>query len=302
MTKVNRPIRRLIRSRRFRQSALANGVAEETAKSYVAGANLAEASAVVGKLRRQGLAVSLAYLPDTDEETETVAELEAALDLFGDGARDIEFSVKPSSLGLRDDPAAATARLRQLALDVERRGGFVTLEMQGPAAFEATMQMWRDVHADVDTLGITLPVEILRSEEEVVALAQTGARIRLCVGSYHVPRGQGIRREQDKSLALVRCLRLTMENGGYAMVASHDPTVIAITQELARRNGIGPDGFEFQMLLGVRPLEQRRLVDIGYHCRTYLPYGAGWFEYLTTRIAARPRTVFNYLRALADKR
>ena len=93
-----------------------------------------------------------------------------------------------------------------------------------------------------------------------------------------------------------------MEGGAYAMLASHDPTVIAIAQELSRRNGLGQDGFEFQMFQGVRPLEQRRLADIGYRSRTYVPFGPAWFEYLTTKIAARPRSAVSYLRAIADKR
>jgi proline dehydrogenase len=52
----------------------------------------------------------------------------------------------------------------------------------------------------------------------------------------------------------------------------------------------------------VRPLEQRRLVDIGHRCRTYVPFGPAWYEYLTAQISARPRAAYNYLRALGDKR
>lgn len=302
MTRVNRPLRRLIRSDRIRSSALATGVAQETAKNYLAGTDLAAAIKVMSKLARQGLDASLAYLPATDEESETLDELLSAIGTLGELGRGVELSVKPSSLGIHDDVAAATERLRTLAVAAQATEALVTVEMQGVDAFDDTLSMWRDVRADVEELGITLPVDIIRSEAELPELARSGARVRLCVGSYRVPRGQAHRGERDKSLALVRCLRTAMEQGGYAMVASHDPTIIAIAQELAVRNGISRSGFEFQMLLGVRPLEQRRLVDIGYTCRTYLPYGPAWFEYLTTRIAARPRSVISYLRALADKR
>lgn len=96
----------------------------------------------------------------------------------------------------------------------------------------------------------------------------------------------------------MRCLRSAMERGGYAMVASHDPTIISIAQELARRNDIEPDGYEHQMFYGVRPLEQRRLVDIGHRCRTYVPFGPAWYGTSTAQISARPRAAYNYLRAL----
>lgn len=36
--------------------------------------------------------------------------------------------------------------------------------------------------------------------------------------------------------------------------------------------------------------------------RTYVPYGPGWFEYLTTQVAVRPRTAYSYLQAVMDKR
>lgn len=174
--------------------------------------------------------------------------------------------------------------------------------MQGAAAYDETLALWRATRTQYPSLGITLGADIRRAERDAAHIAAERGRLRLCVGSYPVPRALGFRTEQDKSLALVRCLRVAMESGAYAMVASHDPTIIAIAQELAWRNRIPADGMEFQMFYGVRPLEQRRLVDIGYRSRTYLPFGPAWFEYLTTRIAARPRTAFNYLRALADKR
>ena len=81
-----------------------------------------------------------------------------------------------------------------------------------------------------------------------------------------------------------------------------DPRIIELAQELALRNGRGPESFEYQMFHGVRPLEQRRLADIGLRCRTYIPFGPGWYGYLATRMAARPRILFSYARALFDKR
>ena len=155
---------------------------------------------------------------------------------------------------------------------------------------------------EADAGGRALASGAARRVAVVGPLADDGARLRLCIGAYPAPRTLGYRREQDKAKALVRCLRSAMERGGYAMVASHDPTIISIAQELARRNDIEPDGYEHQMFYGVRPLEQRRLVDIGHRCRTYVPFGPAWYEYLTAQISARPRAAYNYLRALGDKR
>lgn len=302
MSRLNTAVRRLIRSPRVRGAALRSGAAEEFARSYVAGETIDDAVAVAGILRRQGLDVSLAYLSRSEDGLETPTRLVEALDALGDIAHGAELSIKPSSLGLRSDVAGARSRLDALCDAAGHAGAGVTLEMQGLAEYDETIALWRSARERWAHVGLTLPADIRRSEREARLVASEGGRVRVCVGSYPVPQSAGQRDEQAKSRALVRCLRAVMESGGYAMVASHDPTVIAIAQDLARRNAIGEDGFEFQMFYGVRPLEQRRLVDIGYRSRTYVPFGPAWFEYLTTRVAARPRTLFSYLRAISDKR
>lgn len=302
MGRLHKELRRLIGSPRVRSAALASGVAEEFANGYVAGTGIDALLPVVDKLGGQGLSLALTYLPDPDDEAEAVDRLAESLGRLGDAAAGIELSVKPSQLRLAADPAGARARLAGLCEEAGRAGAVVTLEMQGASCFDNTVGLWRAVRADHPDLGLTLPADIFASERVVGPLADDGARLRLCIGAYPAPRTLGYRREQDKAKALVRCLRAAMERGGYAMVASHDPTIISIAQELARRNDIEPDGYEHQMFYGVRPLEQRRLVDIGHRCRTYVPFGPAWYEYLTAQISARPRAAYNYLRALGDKR
>ena len=56
-----------------------------------------------------------------------------------------------------------------------------------------------------------------------------------------------------------------MAGDGYPMVATHDPRLIAIAGERARHCGRKPDSYEFQMLYGVRPDEQRRLAAARAH-------------------------------------
>ena len=45
----------------------------------------------------------------------------------------------------------------------------------------------------------------------------------------------------------------------------------------AKRNGKG-NGYEFQMLLGVRGPMRRKLAAEGHRTRVYVPYGAKWYE------------------------
>ena len=302
MKRLNSAVRRFIRSSQVKKAALTSGAAEEFASAYVGGHTVGDALRVTETLHNQGLLVSLVYLSSADDEADTPAVLSTLLAEAGDAARGVELSVKPSSLGLREDRASAQSRLLDLCSEADARGAVVTLEMQGTEHYDDTLALWRAVHERFETLGITLPADIRRSERDVTRIAAEQGRVRLCVGSYPVPPAESFRSEREKSLAFVRCIRRAMEDGAYPMVATHDPTIIAITQDLARRNGVGPTNYEHQMFYGVRPLEQRRLTDIGLRSRTYVPFGPGWFEYLTTRISARPRVIFSYLRAIADKR
>ena len=81
------------------------------------------------------------------------------------------------------------------------------------------------------------------------------------------------------------------------MVASHDPRLVAIADSLAAHRAKGT--YEYQMLYGIRPAEQRRLAAAGETVRVYVPYGDEWYGYLMRRLAERPANIAFFLRALA---
>ncbi|MDQ1584841.1 MAG: proline dehydrogenase, partial [Actinomycetota bacterium] len=107
------------------------------------------------------------------------------------------------------------------------------------------------------------------------------------------------RAEVDQSY--VRCLKVLMAGPGYPMVATHDPRLIAITDELVRRNGRERGSYEYQMLYGIRPHEQERLAARGEKMRVYVPYGDEWYGYLVRRMAERPANLVFFLRSVATK-
>jgi len=60
--------------------------------------------------------------------------------------------------------------------------------------------------------------------------------------------------------------------------------------------------YEYQMLFGVRPAEQRRLAGAGETVRVYVPYGVQWYGYLMRRLAERPANLAFFARALAGRK
>jgi proline dehydrogenase len=85
------------------------------------------------------------------------------------------------------------------------------------------------------------------------------------------------------------------------MLATHDPRLVQIGQALALRSGRAKDTFEFQMLLGVRPEEQLRLVSLGHKVRVYVPYGDEWYAYLMRRMAEKPSNLALFMRSLVSR-
>ena len=91
---------------------------------------------------------------------------------------------------------------------------------------------------------------------------------------------------------------------GYRLI-EHPPDRAAVAAhwgvDPARLPGKGKSAFELQMLYGIRPNEQRRLVSAGHTVRIYLPYGSEWYGYLMRRLAERPANLAFFLRAMASK-
>jgi proline dehydrogenase len=77
-------------------------------------------------------------------------------------------------------------------------------------------------------------------------------------------------------------------DNAFTAIATHDERIIEHVIAFTRRNGIGTDRFEFQMLYGVRPQYQIELARAGHRVLVATPYGPHWYHYLMRRLAERP--------------
>ncbi len=93
-----------------------------------------------------------------------------------------------------------------------------------------------------------------------------------------------------------------MAGEGYPMVATHDPRLVDDRRGAgAPATTAGRGRYEYQMLYGIRPDEQRRLAAAGEKVRVYVPYGHEWYGYLMRRLAERPGNLAFFLRSLVSK-
>jgi proline dehydrogenase len=152
------------------------------------------------------------------------------------------------------------------------------------------------VRAKTAAVGVVVQSYLRRTESDVPGLLAAGCRLRLCKGAYKEPPDVAFPAKSDVDANYVRCMKLLLPSGIYHGIATHDPHMIAATEQFAGERGISKSAFEFQMLYGIRTDLQRDLVKRGYNMRVYIPYGRDWFPYFMRRLAERPANMFFFVK------
>ena len=299
-------------SRRVRRVITIAPVTAGVVRRFVAGEKASDALAVVRQLVGEGLAVTLDYLGEDTTDPEQAAsvaqeyvsliELLEAAALTAGGRTEV--SVKPTAVGLglaEHGEKTAAENIRRICTAARSAGTTVTLDMEDHTRVDATLRLVEQVRMDFPDLGCVVQSYLRRTPGDCEALAVAGSRVRLCKGAYSAPDGVALaaRSEVDRNYA--RCMRILLDGDGYPMLATHDPRLIAIAQSRASTLGRAASSFEYQMLYGIRPDEQRRLAGAGAKVRVYVPYGNDWYGYLVRRLAERPANLTFFLRALRSR-
>jgi len=280
-------------------------VTRPVVRRFIAGDDITAALTVTGELLADGRLVTLDHLgEDVTEPGQADATVRAyvdALKLLADkGFTDrAEVSVKLSAVGRQLGASMALDNARRICAAAAEAGATVTLDMEDHTTTDATLAILRDLRREFPWTGAVLQAYLRRTEADCRELASEGSRIRLCKGAYKEPAAAAFQDRSEVDKSYVRCLKILMGGAGYPMVASHDPRLIRIAGQLATAAGRAPDSFEYQMLYGIRPAEQRRIAASGARMRVYLPYGDQWYGYFMRRLAERPANLAFFLRSLA---
>ncbi|GAB2752714.1 proline dehydrogenase family protein [Salinifilum aidingensis] len=298
------------RSPRMRHLVEANPLTSAVVDRFVAGTTTEQAVAAVHRLVDQGMTVSLDHLGegtvDRERAAETVRAYEQVLGALRAGglAEHAEVSVKLSAVGqflVRDGEKLALDNARAICEAAAAAGTTVTLDMEDHTTIDSTLGILRDLRVDFPWVGAVLQAYLSRTEGDCRDLATSGARVRLCKGAYSEPASVAFQQRHEVDRSYVRCLRVLMAGNGYPMVATHDPRLVPIASDLAERCGRGPADFEYQMLYGIRPEEQRRIVAEGNRLRVYVAYGEDWYGYFMRRLAERPANLGFFARSLITR-
>jgi proline dehydrogenase len=311
MSLLRQPILLLARSQGIKKLVSTMPVSSGIVTSYVPGETTADAVGATAGLVDDGLRVTLDYLgEDTTDAAQADATVAAYKELLAElSARGLagraEVSVKLSAIGqfLPDSGhKVALENARDICRAARNAGTTVTLDMEDHTTTDSTLAILRELRKDFPETGAVLQAMLHRTEADCRALAHEGSRVRLCKGAYMEPEEVAFQDRVEVDKAYVRCLKVLLGGQGYPMIATHDPRMIQIASSLASRYGRQPGTYEFQMLYGIRPEEQKRLAAAGETVRVYIPYGTEWYGYLMRRLAEKPQNLAFFARSLISKK
>ena len=279
---LRRPLLLLSRSEKIKDLVSSMPVSGGIVARFVPGESTGAAVNATQELIDSGLHVSLDFLGedtlDREQADKTVeAYLEMLAALVEQGlARNAEVSVKLSAIGQAlagEGEKIALENARTICHAARNAGTTVTLDMEDHTTTDSTLGILRELRKDFPETGAVLQSYLYRTEGDCRSLAYEGSRVRLCKGAYKEPESVAFQDKRDVDKSFVRCLKVLMAGGGYPMIASHDPRMVDIAGALATRYGRTQGSYEYQMLYGIRPDEQRRLARAGDKVRVYIPYG-----------------------------
>ena len=275
-------------------------------RRFMPGETLDDALAAAVPLERVGITTMYTRL---GENLESLAEAQAVVDHYlevldrikASGMRG-EISVKPTQLGLDHDADTCLAHLVTLADHAAETGSYLWVDMEGSDYTEATIVLYERLRAVAPQTGICLQAYLRRTAADIARLLPLDPAIRLVKGAYDEPAAIAFRDKSgvDSSFAGL-AVGFLLEGKGRPIklgLGTHDVGLIEQIAEQVAQSGIGRDGYEVQMLYGIREDQQKRLQTAGYQVRSLIAYGEHWYPWYMRRLAERPANVWFALRQI----
>lgn len=269
-----------------RKLALSTPVVRDVAWRFVAGEDLPAGLSVIRTLNAKGIKGTLSrvgtHVRSEEEAIAAADEAIAALRELRAAGLDSHLSVKLTQIGLDIRPELCRAQLRRV-LDCARDvGTFVRIDMEESGYVEATIGLFEEMREayGAEQVGIVLQSYLRHRRDDLGRLAAARSRIRLVKGGYWESADVVYRAKRDVDGAFFADIERLLHEGRHPAIATHDPAAIGVACGVAASTGLAKDALEFQMLYGVRPDLQDRLVRDGHVVRCYVPYGGQWYEYV----------------------
>ncbi|HEV7785407.1 MAG TPA: proline dehydrogenase family protein [Thermoanaerobaculia bacterium] len=281
-------------------------IVRRVASRYVAGETLEDAVRVIRTLNQEGAMATVDVLgEEVSEREKALAATDENLRAFAAIEReklDANVSIKPTLLGLKIDEGFCRDNIGRIAEAAKAQGNFVRIDMEDESTTDATLRIYRDLHARHGNVGCVLQAYMRRTLQDIADLPAEGASVRLCKGIYIEPRKVAWKGYETVRANYVSALEKLILRGVYVGIATHDEYLACEATALLDKHGVPRDRYEFQMLLGVDDELRRILLAAGHRLRVYVPYGRDWYPYSMRRLRENPEVARHVLKAfLAGK-
>jgi proline dehydrogenase len=270
--------------------AVPRALVQRLSSRYIAGPTLDDAARVVRRLNAKGKAATVDVLGEEirspDEARAIARQYHDVLARLDEDGLDGTVSVKLTGLGLDLDVDLCRENLEAVVADAASRGRFVRIDMEDSSTTDRTLALHRELRdGGHENVGVVLQAYLRRTLADVPGLEN----VRLCKGIYVEAPAIAFREDDAVRESFLQCLEALVAQGTYVGIATHDEYLIGEALRIVREAALAPDGYEFQMLLGVRPDRADDLVAAGHKLRVYVPYGTHWYEYSVRRLQENPK-------------
>ncbi|MFF7530964.1 proline dehydrogenase family protein [Streptomyces bobili] len=297
------------RSDRMRRLISAAPVTKQVVDRFIPGEAVDDIVPIIEELTGRGLELTMDVVGEDITTPEQAAAARDAYLALVDRLKElqlgerVEMSVKLSMFGqaLEGGHELALANVRPVVEAAAAIGTTVTLDAEDHTTLDSMFAIHEALREDHPQTGCVIQAYLFRTEADARRLAANGSRVRLVKGAYKEPAEVAHQQKHEIDKAYVRILKVLIEGEGYPMIGSHDPRLISIAQELARKAGRKPDEYEFQMLYGIRGEEHLRLAAEGHRMRVYTAYGTDWYGYFMRRLAEKPANLRFFVRSMLTK-
>jgi proline dehydrogenase len=285
----------LSESKSLRHFAESSSIGQKMSRRFVAGTTVEELLQATEAVNKLGIRVSVDNLGENvtsrDEALHSCKLYHQLLDEIDKRKLDANVSLKLTHMGLDVDEKLACGIVNELLDHALQIKNFIRVDMEGSPYTQRTLDFTRQLHrrpGAAGHIGTVLQSYMRRTEDDAKSLCAEGIRIRLCKGAYKEPPEIAFQPKPEVDANYVKVAKYLMKSGTFHGMATHDERIINELKDYARKEGVPPSAFEFQMLYGIRRDLQEALVKEGWGMRVYIPFGTEWYPYLMRRLAERP--------------
>lgn len=240
------------------------------------------------------LGENISRIEEAEEVTRHYFEV---LDKVAAAGLDAHVSVKPTQLGLDQDPAVCRRNLERILERTEQRNNFLWIDMESSPYVDPTLDIYRHGRTRSAKIGLAVQAYLYRTMADIESLIPLGCAIRVVKGAYLEPTEVAFPKKSDVDENFFKlCLRLlqpdAIASGCLLHIATHDMALVERLRAWIRNNNVPASAYEFAMLYGIQRGQQQRLAAEGQRLRVLISYGEYWFPWYMRRLAERPANVW----------